>query len=202
MRILYPYLSGMINVAAVSSTMRELAKRYAHALFDTAQEQKNAPVLEAELRQLAALYEAHASLRLALENPLVSQQAKQAIVADIARKLKLSTLVKNTVLLLAQQGRMALLAHVVAAYHERLLEANASAVAHVTAAVPLSVAQQKQLSAQLAKATGKTSVALDIDVDEALLAGLVVRMGSVRMDFSLKSRLHRLQQHLHAARLQ
>ena len=65
----------------------------------------------------------------------------------------------------------------------------------MTAAHPLSAAQQKALGAKLKAGLGR-DVALDITVDPAILGGLIVRVGSRMIDSSLKTRLDSLGQAL------
>jgi F-type H+-transporting ATPase subunit delta len=64
--------------------------------------------------------------------------------------------------------------------------------AEVVSARPLSDAQYQRLLEMLRRATGG-KVAVDAAVDESLIGGLVVRVGSRQIDTSLKTKLLRLQ---------
>jgi F-type H+-transporting ATPase subunit delta len=64
--------------------------------------------------------------------------------------------------------------------------------AEVTAAQPLTEAQQDALTEQLRRAVGRR-VSVDIRIDPALLGGMVVKVGSRMVDGSLRSKLQRLQ---------
>ena len=63
--------------------------------------------------------------------------------------------------------------------------------ADVTSAQKLTAAQLKSLEAELKKAVG-AKVAIDAKVDETLLGGLVVKVGSRMIDSSLKTKLDKL----------
>jgi F-type H+-transporting ATPase subunit delta len=62
----------------------------------------------------------------------------------------------------------------------------------VTAPRKLTEKQVKLVSDALAKHAGR-AVKIDANVDESLLGGLVVRLGSTMIDTSLKSKLEHLQ---------
>ena len=64
--------------------------------------------------------------------------------------------------------------------------------AEVTAAAPLSAAQKKALEDTIKKFAG-ADIALDVTVDESLIGGLVVKVGSKMIDTSIKSKLANLQ---------
>ena len=70
--------------------------------------------------------------------------------------------------------------------------------AEVTSAVPLAAPQQEAILAQL---RGKYGPALDVKfaVDEAILGGLIVRVGDRVLDDSVRSRLVQVQQRMLAS---
>ena len=68
-------------------------------------------------------------------------------------------------------------------------------VAYVTAAAPLTPAQESRLTAALARIYGR-AVSLRVDVDPDLLGGLVVRVNDEVIDGSVLSRLSGLRQRL------
>ena len=186
----------------MSSSQRELSKRYAHALFDLAKQDKLLRIVEEQLEELADTYDMNAQLQLALTNPLVNGKTKQAIARDIAKSMKLSSTVTSFFSLVVREGRVALLPSILSAFRLRMREDSGHVTAEVTAAQRLTSAQEKDLSEKLRQATGAKDIALDVTVDETLIGGLTIRIGSVLIDHSLNSRLTRLQQHLQAVRLQ
>ena len=64
--------------------------------------------------------------------------------------------------------------------------------AEVTAARAMSAAQSKKLAETLKASVGKT-VKLKTTVDESLIGGLVVKLGSTMIDTSVKAKLAALQ---------
>jgi F-type H+-transporting ATPase subunit delta len=68
-------------------------------------------------------------------------------------------------------------------------------VAHVTAAAPLSAAQQRRLADVLAHIFGR-AVSLQVELDPDVLGGLVIRVGDEVIDGSIVARLSRARQEL------
>ncbi len=76
-------------------------------------------------------------------------------------------------------------------YQALLATARGEATAQVTSAQPLSDSQMSDVEASIKQAMG-TKVAIDAKVDESLLGGLVVKVGSRLVDTSLKTQLSQL----------
>jgi F-type H+-transporting ATPase subunit delta len=113
-----------------------------------------------------------------------------AVVADKVRPTTLK-LLQHTVR--APRGRslhvvLEELAGVVAARRER-------SIARVSAPAPLSGAQQQRLGSVLADIYGR-QVSLQIEIDESLLGGLIVRVGEDLIDGSVAAQLERARQGL------
>jgi F-type H+-transporting ATPase subunit delta len=177
---------------------RQLATRYARALFTVAESKgKLTPVLEA-LSALDAVMAENEALGRALQSPVVSRKEKEAVTLELAKRVKAPALVVDFLRTLAQNGRAAALRDVYQAFLS--LKRASEGVLEVSLAVaePLSAAEVKEITAQLEKALGQ-SIDVTLSVDPDILGGLVVRMGSQMIDMSVKARLTQLQRHLHAS---
>ena len=80
----------------------------------------------------------------------------------------------------------------IAAFKALAAEARGELTADVTAASKLSAEQRKALSATLAESLGK-KITMNEAVDPSLIGGLIVKVGSVMVDTSIKSKLSQLQ---------
>ena len=112
-------------------------------------------------------------------------------MAAIADAMGLDGLTKNTLMLLAAKRRLFALPGLVAAYVAKMAEYRGEVTADVTSAVALSDDQAKALSDALANAVGK-SVNVNVTVDEAIIGGLVVKVGSKMIDTSVATKLAKL----------
>lgn len=179
----------MTEPASISSG---IAARYAAAVFELAEEACVLAALETDVEALAGALDASAELRAMIASPVLAREAQGAAMGAVARAMNLSALTANTLGLMAAKRRLFVLPQLVAALRDRLAEAKGEITAEVTAARPLTEDQARRLSAALSSAAGKT-VKLRTAVDEGLIGGLVVKVGSKMVDTSIRSRLAALQ---------
>jgi F-type H+-transporting ATPase subunit delta len=92
----------------------------------------------------------------------------------------------------ARNRRLFAVPAMIEAFLADLAERRGEVTAEVTAAQPLTDAQQNALTEQLRRAVGRR-VTVDIRIDPALLGGMMVKVGSRMVDGSLRSKLQRLQ---------
>lgn len=179
----------MSEPASISSG---IAARYATALFDLAKEENALKGLEGDVDALDTALTASADLRELIGSPMVSRDDQASAIAAIAKKMGLSVLMTNALALMASKRRLFVLPQLLADLRERIATENGEVTAEVTAATALTAAQAKKLAASLKASVGKT-VKLKTAVDESLIGGLVVKLGSTMIDTSIKSKLAALQ---------
>lgn len=172
-----------------------IARRYATAIFAQALEVKKESVVVAELSTLGNAINGDEALSRALSSPLVSRAQKEAVLGSLAKAA--DALSKQSAVVVAQSGRAELLPVIAELLREMLAKHRGERSAVVTSARPLSAATQKQLIESLARATGKeTHVAFAQNPE--LLGGLVVELGSLRLDASLSGALNHMRAELTA----
>ena len=179
----------MSEPASISSG---IAARYATALFELAKEDKGLKALEADADALAAALAASPDLAAMIASPVISRDEQGAAIAAIAQKMKLSPLTANTLALMAQNRRLFVLPQLVTDVLARIAAEKGEVTAEVTSAAALSADQAKKLAATLKARVGK-DVKLKTAVDETLIGGLVVKLGSTMIDTSIRSKLAALQ---------
>lgn len=170
-----------------------LAGRYASALFDLASEAGTVSAVEADLGGLQAALRESDDLRSVIVNPQVSRGQLGQVMAGIAAHLKLSTLTANFLGVLAENRRVADLPSIIRAFFAIAAAQRGEVAAEVASAHPLSAAQLAELESKLRAREGRT-IKLQSRVDPALLGGLVVTIGSKRIDSSIRTRLNSLAQ--------
>jgi F-type H+-transporting ATPase subunit delta len=171
------------------------AARYAKAIFELGNEEKNLERMTAELKTVGDAVAVSAELRAVLSNPSVNPAARKAVMTEVVGRLGLSPVVRNTVLLLTDARRAELLPEIVDALTQLADERAGKLRAEVSSAAPLSEAQYTRLTAALEKLTGR-KISLTRKVDATLIGGVVTRIGDKVYDGSIKSRLVELRQSL------
>lgn len=169
-----------------------IASRYASALFDLAREGKALKALEADVAALSEAMAASADLRDVIASPILKREEQGRAIGAVGAKLGLHVLTANTLALLAEKRRLFVLPQLVLALTDMIAAEKGEVTADVTAARALSAAQSKKLAETLKARVGKI-VKLKTTVDESLIGGLVVKLGSTMIDTSIKAKLAALQ---------
>lgn len=172
-----------------------LTQRYAAALADVAAERKIGDVVRRDLDAFAEAFSSVADLRNALESPALNAEVKRQVIEKLAAAMKLDVSVRNFIFLLVDHRRTELLPEIQQAFREELNARLGIAEAEVTSARELSAGEKKELTSVLEQRTGK-KVEARFQIDGALLAGAVVRLGSTIYDGSVRDQLKRLREQL------
>lgn len=175
-----------------ASISLSIASRYAQALFEIAKEENALKTLETDTDALGAALLASPELAGMIASPVVGREDQANAMAAIAAKMGLSAVMANTIALMASKRRLFVLPQLVANLRARIAAEKGEVTADITTASELSAEQVKQLAATLKAKVGK-DVKLNTTVDETLIGGLIVKLGSTMIDTSIKAKLAALQ---------
>jgi F-type H+-transporting ATPase subunit delta len=169
-----------------------LAGRYATALFDLASEQKALDAVANDLKTLRQMMTDSADLARLIASPVIGREDQAKGMTALAERAGFNALTRNIVGVLAMNRRLFALSDVIDSFLARLAESRNEIAADVTSATPLSEQQVSAVAEALRQAMGRT-VTVNTKVDQRLLGGLVVRVGSRMVDSSLRTKLQKLQ---------
>lgn len=179
-------------MAQSASISRTIAARYAQAVFDLARQDDALDSLASEVDELAATIADSDELRAVLSSPVLSRDEQGRALAAIAAKMGLGATLTNTLALLAENRRLFALPAVLDALRQLIAEARGEMTAEVISAQALTQDQTDRLTRTLSEKSGKT-VKLNSRVDESLIGGMIVKLGSQMIDTSVASKLSSLQ---------
>jgi F-type H+-transporting ATPase subunit delta len=168
---------------------RTIGRRYAKALMAVTTDRGEGPEeLLAELEAVAAALAAEPRFGELMANPKVLLSQRKASLGRFLDSLAPRPLARHFFTMLLTKGRLDALPAIVDEY--RTLADNRAGVirAAVTSAAALPEAETERLRAILGARFGKT-VVLTSAIDPALIGGLVVRIGSLSFDGSIRSQL-------------
>lgn len=170
-----------------------LQGRYASALFDLASENGVVTAIEADLEKLGAALRESDEFTALIRNPQISREAAGKAVDAVAALLGLSDLTKNFLGVLSANRRLSALPEIIRAFQAIAAAQRGEATADVATAHALTDEQVEQLRQKLEAREGR-NVKIRTSVDPELLGGLVVTIGSKRIDSSIRTRLNSLAQ--------
>jgi len=169
-----------------------LASRYAASFIDVASQAGVLETIYRDISELQAALADSAELRSLVRSPVYGAKRQAEVMAEISHAGKFHSITANFLSVLAANRRLNALDAIIRAFYLELAKRQGEVEAQVRTAHPLTAEQETRLSKELAAKTGQ-SVRLVIDVDESLLGGMVVTIGSQMIDDSLKTKLSRLQ---------
>ena len=171
--------------------MTGIAGRYATALFDLAQEQNAVDAVSDDLQSLGTMIVESADLLRLIRSPVLSRGEQSNAMAAVLEKAGAAKLTRNFVGLVAGNRRLFALPGMIRAYQQLLAAHRGEITGEVVSAHPLDEKQLSALKKQLAQTMGQ-EVQLESKVDEDLIGGLVVKVGSRMIDNSLRTKLQNL----------
>jgi len=168
-----------------------LAKRYATALADLAVEQNLLEDVGADLNGFLDLFRSTPAFRFLLTSPTAERGEQHAALSTFLEQATPVPVTGSFLKLLVDKRRMILIEAIVAAYNRNMDDRASRLTVDIQTLLPLTGNHSERIRTALSQATGK-SVILDVVTDPGILGGMVITMGSVMMDYSVRNHLNRL----------
>jgi len=182
---------GDLSLSAENTKVSGIAGRYATALFELASDAKQVDAVASDLATIRTSMNESADLVRLIRSPLVSRDDQVRAILAVLEKLGISDLVRRFVGTVAQNRRLFAIADMIDAFGKLLAADRGEVVAKVVSAKKLTVKQTEALTKELKSAIG-SDVAIEAEVDESLIGGLVVKVGSRMVDSSIRTKLQNL----------
>ncbi len=175
----------MSEPASISSG---IAMRYATAVFELAKESNSLDALETDVDALDGALTESTDLRSLITSPVYSRDQVTTAITAVAKKMKLSQNMTGALGLMASKRRLFALPQVITSLRELIAEEKGEVTAEVTSANALTKSQEAELAKTLKARVGK-EIKLKLTVDESLIGGLVIKVGSQMIDSSIRAQL-------------
>ena len=181
-----------INIASENISLTGLAGRYAVALFELAAEENNLDSVAGDLILLDELLESSSELQMLTTSPVISRKNKALAIAAMLETASFSKTVENFIGVITANHRLDQLGNIINEFNRYLAHHRGEVKASVITAYKLDKKQLDALNIKLKSMVG-SDVSVEAEVDEELLGGMVVRIGSRMIDSSLKTKLANLE---------
>ena len=168
-------------------------RTYARALFEAAQERNRLDEVQRDLSDFVEAVREVPELRALLRDPVLDRRVKIAALSDVLAGS--DELVRNFVLVLTEEGRAGELEETEREFERFLADETGRLSLELATAVELSDEEAGRIVQQIERASGR-NVEATRRVDPDLLGGVVLQVGSLRLDASLRGRLDRLRREL------
>ncbi len=169
-----------------------VAGRYAKALFELADEQSAIDQVAGDLARIQAMIDESDDLSRMMRSPVIPRDSQGQAMDAVLEAAEICDLVRRFTGVVTANRRLFVLPDMIAAWRALLSRHRGEVTARVISATALGPAQLDAVTEALKGALGG-KVAVDAQVDPGLIGGMVVRVGSRMIDFSLNTKLEKLQ---------
>lgn len=179
-------------MASEATGLGGIAERYATALYELAEADKQLDTVAADLRDVRAMIAGSADLMRLIRSPLIDRDKQAETIAAVLGKAGVADLTRRFVGVVAANRRLFALPQIIDGFLALLAHRRGEVTAQVISANALDARHVEALTEQLRRVVGG-KVSVDLKVDPGILGGLVVRVGSRMFDSSLRTKLQKMQ---------
>lgn len=176
----------------------KLAQPYAEALLDLISKEGSLDKIINDLSSISTVLSESVELRKAISNPTLPATVKKEIIKSVFGNSINPTLTKF-LMVLCDRGRISYLNDIIEKALEIAYKKASIEIAYVTSSTQLTASQEESLVSKLQTMSGAKQIKLKLVVDEALIGGFIIQVGSKIIDSSIKGQLRQLASYLGAS---
>ena len=168
-----------------------ISDRYASALYDLASEKKLVDVVLYDLLFIQSMIKNNKDLKLVIKSPLIKSNDKLEILQKILKSKNPNELSSTFLKVLSKNKRFQKTLDIISQFKNINAQKRGDVLADITSAEKLSNEQQDNIKEQLRTILGD-KLSLSYKVDEQIIGGLIIKVGSKMIDTSLSNKINKL----------
>ena len=172
------------------SFSNETSERYARALFEVANESSELVKTENSLIEFLNIYDSSFELVNFLKNPTQSNKNQLEAINIISNKLTFSKNLNNFMSLLVKKKRIFFVKKIIQNFLKLCSEKRNELKASLVSSKTLSEEELNEISSQFSQSIG-SKIKFEYRVDESLIGGVKIQLGSLMVDTSIKNKLNK-----------
>ena len=168
----------------------EISQRYALALYELSKEKNQTEEFASNMKTFIEIFNSNDDLKNFVKNPTYSVESQKMVFEKILTHMKLNKILKNFFLVLIAKKRIFFL--------DTIIEEFLKLVAHKKGEISGSLISSKKIDEKTIldiekeiSVNIKRSIKLKSKVDESLIGGIVIQIGSLMIDTSVKNKLQK-----------
>ena len=179
-------------MSSKSTFSNSTSKSYAVALYELSKENSELDTVENAIKSLNELINQSSDFREMILNPTVSKEDKRNVIFAIADKNNFSITLKKFLGFVAIKNRLFFLKKIIESFLNLVSDSKGELKAKLISAKKLSIEEQRKTKIELSK-DFKSQLNINFEYDPDLIAGLIIQIGSVMVDTSIKTKLKKLE---------
>ena len=178
-----------------SSFSNSTSKSYATALYELAKENSELSNAEDGMSGLKKLLNDNSDFKEMISGPIVGKEEKQKVMFEIADQYNFSQTLKNFLGFITVKNRLFFLGQIIDSFLNIISINKGELKAKLVSSKQLSKKELENIQSELSK-DFKSPIKVDYKYDPNLIAGLIIQVGSVMVDTSIKSKLKQLEKNM------
>ena len=168
----------------------ETSERYSRALFEVASESNELDKIEKDIKNFQTIFNSTSEVKNFLQNPTQNIQNQIDAINLLAEKLTFSKNLKNFFLLLIEKRRIFFIKKITESFLKLCSKKRGEVKASLISSKELSQKEIDEIRVDLSKSM-VSNLIFDYKVDEKLIGGLKLQLGSFMIDTSIKNKLNK-----------
>ena len=168
------------------------AQRYSLALYELSSEGNSLDVVEQHSSTLLKLINSSKDFSSLIKDPTESQENLILIINKISENFKIDNLLKNFIIFLIKKRRFFYLEKILKSFIEICSYKRGEIKAEIHSAKELSNDEINKITEDLTK-NFSSKMKLNYKHDKSLIGGLIVKIGSIMVDTSIKNKLQQIE---------
>ncbi len=182
-------------MSSKSSFSNSTSKSYAIALYELSKEGSEIDKIEEEMKSINILLKESSDFREMISNPMVSKEDKKNVIFSIADKNNFSQTLKKFLGFVAIKNRLFFLDKITESFLNLVSSNKGELKARLISSKKLTLEERKKIQNDLSK-NFKSPLNIDYEHDAGLIAGLIIQVGSVMVDTSIKTKLRKIEKNM------
>jgi len=182
-------------LSSKSTFSNSTSRSYAIALYELSKENSELDSVENGMKSLDELINKSSDFKEMILSPTVSKEDKKNVIFVIADKNNFSKILKKFLGYIAIKNRLFFLKKIIENFLSLVSKNKGELKAKLISPKKLSVEEQKSIQSELSK-NFKSQLKINYEYDPDLIAGLIIQIGSVMIDTSIKTKLKKLERNM------
>jgi len=182
-------------LSSKSTFSNSKSKSYAIALYELSKETFELDKVENGIRSLNELLSKSSDFKEMILNPTIVKEDKRDVIFAIADQNNFSKVLKNFLGFVAMKNRLFFLDKIIEGFLNLVSDNKGELKAKLVSSKKLSTEEQKKIQIELSK-DFKSPLNINYEYDPDLIAGLIIQIGSVMVDTSIKTKLKKLEKNM------
>ncbi len=182
-------------MSSKSTFSNSTAKSYAIALYELSKESSEINKVEEEIKNLKKIINDSPDFKEMILSPTVTKEDKKNVLFIIAEKNNFPNVLKKFLGFIAIKNRLFFLSIIIESFLNLVSKSKGELKAKLISSKKLSDDEKNKITTELSK-DFKSQLNIDYTYDPNLIAGLIIQVGSVMVDTSIKTKLAKLEKNM------